>query len=331
MRKIILSILLIFIALNISAQRQIKAKGDYTHPPTNFVFPTQIDNFKRVKIYSFDKKRENIGVVYEYKKTTITLYAYPAGDATEHRLTNQFLGSLQAIATAARKGIDTDNQAVRYEGDYICNGFKAEIKDNNKYNSLALYECGRWFFKIRMTSDDLDSLYLNNFEQKLLTQFEPSKLTALSPLQSQSSVHIAPYVVRSDSVFFVAAVGYTLEKVKWAWDSVPENERASGFPSIHLGMHVAALKAFINSPKEKCQDCTATDETLKMLNELQEIYDNGFLELFILDEMNMLLNFGNYEIKEDVWENYLKWKNNRKFLFHYLSGNILFSYLVYVE
>jgi len=292
------------------------------------VFPTQIEDFKRVNIYSFDKKNENVGVVYENNKTTVTLYIYPAGDGDENRLKNEYYTSMQSIANTTRYGIDATQHIIQYKGNYICNGINTVIKDKHSYNSMTLYECGRWFFKIKITSDNLETLYLSEFEQRLLKQFEPSKLTALNPFNSEVSIHVAPGVVRSDSIFFGSVLGYTLEKVKWALDSIPENERASGFPSIHLGMHIAALKAFLSYQKEKCQACPATAETKQMLSELQEILDKGFLEEFILDRHNMLLNYDNYIISDEDLENYLKWKGNRTFLFD--MQNTLYSILVYI-
>jgi len=328
MKKIILFIALCGCVLNVFAQKKIRAKGDYTHLLTQFVFPTQIEDFKRVNIYSFDKRNENFGVVYEGNKTTVTLYIYPAGDGDENRLKNEYFFTLQSIANTTRNGIDATQQVIQYKGDYICNGINAAIKDEHSYNSLTLYECGRWFYKMRITSDNLDTLYLSEFKQKLLKQFEPSKLTALDPFDSQVRVHVAPGVVYSDSIFFGSVLFYTLEKVKWALDSIPENERASGFPSIHLGMHIAALKAFLSYQKEKCQTCTATAETKQMLSELQEIFDKGFLEEFIFDRHNMLLNLDNYIILEEDLDNYLKWKGNRAFLFDMQYE--LYSILVYI-
>jgi hypothetical protein len=65
-----------------------------------------------------------------------------------------------------------------------------------------------------------------------------------------------------------------------------------------------------------------------MLSELQEILDKGFIKEFILDRHNMLLNIGNYIISDEDWENYLKWKGNRAFLFD--MQHILYSVLVYI-
>jgi len=328
MKKIIIFIILFSSALSVFAQKKIRAKGNYTHLPTQFVFPTQIEDFQRANVYYYDKKKENVGVVYENNKTTVTIYVYPAGNGDENRLRNEYFTSLQSIANITRSEIDITQHVIQYKGDYVCNGVNAVVKDKHRYNSLTLYECGRWFLKIRITSDNLDSLYLREFEHNLLKQFEPSKLTALNPFNSQVDVRVAPGVVRSDSIFLGSVLGYTIEKIKWALDSIPENERASGFPSIHLGMHIAAIKAFLSYPKEKCQTCTATEETKQMLSELQEILDNGFLKEFILDRHNMLLNLGNYVISDEDLENYLKWKGNRTFLFD--MQHALYSYLVYI-
>jgi len=315
-KTIFFLILLCSIIPSSYAQKKIKAKGNYIHPSTNFVFPTQLDNFGREGIYYFDTKKENIGVVYENRntRTTITFYIYPAGIADEYRLRSEFLKSLQEIANNTRTQINAYYQPVQYEGEYICNGFNAVIEDKHHYNSLTVYECGRWFFKIRITSDGLEPLQLFDFEQQLIKHFEPSQLTALNPFKVKASLNIVPGTLR-DSVFFGSALAFAIEKAKWAVDSVFEKERASGFPSIHLGMHVAALKAFLNYRDEKCSACFITAETQAMLNELQEVSDNGFLEEFVLDQYDTLLRLDDYIIEEEDWENYLKWKNNRISLF----------------
>lgn len=329
MKKLIIFIILLcaFIPNNY-AQKKIRAKGDYTHPSTNFVFPKQLLNFERVAIYSFDANRENIGVVYESNLTTVSLYIYPAGDGYEDRLRSEFLKSLQEIANHTRIGIDINHQPVQYEGDYICNGFNAIIKDRHKYNSLTLYECGRWFFKIRITSDGLDSVYLSNLEQKIVRKYEPSELTALNPFKSQAKVHIAPGTL-NDTILFGSVAGFTLKKLEWALDSVSEKERASGFPSIHIGMHIAALKDFLNYRIEKRPTTATTEEIKKMIDEVQEISDNGFLAAYIFDQYDMLLRVDNYVISEEVWEKYLKWKNNRTFLF--TLTHIVYSVVGYIE
>jgi len=331
MKKIIILIisLCVFIPNNY-AQKKIRAKGDYTHPSTNFVFPSQLDNFRRVSIYSFDSKRENIGVVYEnqYSLTTVSLYIYPADDAWEYRLLSEYEETLQEIVYLARRGIEVNQKAVQYKGDYFCNGFNAIIKDKHAFNSLTLYECGRWFFKIRITSDGGNSASLLRFEKLIIDYFDPSKLTALNPLKSQSEIRPASDTF-ADSVIYGAATDYTFEKIQWALDSVPEKERASGFPSIHLGMHVAALKAFLNYQNEKCSSCVATAETQKIINELQEISYNGFLEVFILDQFNMRILLDDYDIAKEVWDNYLIWKNKRTSLI--TMSDLLYFVIGYVE
>ena len=328
-KRIILFIFILYAIIpNNYAQKKIKAKGDYTHPITNFVFPVQLYDFERIGIYSFDTKRENIGIVYENSKTTISLYIYPAGDGYEDRLRSEFIKSLQEIANLTKIGIDINQQPIQYEGDYICNGFNAIIKDRYKYNSLTLYECGRWFFKIRITSDGLDSAYLSDFEQKIIRKYEPSKLTALNPFKSRASVHIAPGTL-NDTILFGSVAGFTFKKLEWALDSVSEKERASGFPSIHIGMHIAALKAFLDYRIEKRPNTATTEEIRKMIDEIQEISDNGFLEAYIFDQYDMLLRVDDYVITEEVWEKYIKWKDNRTFLFS--LTHIVYSVVGYVE
>ena len=329
MKKIIIFIILLYAFIsNNYAQKKIRAKGDYIHPSTNFVFPSQLDNFKRVGIYSFDPKRVNIGVVYKNGMTTVSLYIYPADDAWEYRLLFEFSETLQEIAYFTKRGVETNQQAVQYKRDYICNGLNAIIKDKHTFNSLTLYECGKWFFKIRITSDERNSASLLRFEKIIIEYFDPSKLTALNPYKSKSEIRPTSDTF-ADTVIYGAATDYTLEKNQWALDNVSEKERASGFPSIHLGMHIAALKAFLKYRDEKCPTCVVTVGTQKIIDELQEISDKGYLEVFILDQFNMRLLLDDYTIEKEVWDKYLVWKNKRTSLLSF--SDLLYFVVGYVE
>jgi hypothetical protein len=292
-------------------QKIIRAKGEYIHSQTMTVFPESIDSYQRKNIYSFDKKKLNIGAVYENQqnKTTISIYVYPAGDGYERRLRKEYINSLQSIANFSHKGIHATQFAVRHEGEkYICNGFKAILKnDETKYNALTIYECGQWFLKVRITTNELDSTKIDTLEQRIYNQFDPTKLTALNPLDSLADVYFFKTAFR-DSVLLVSAMGSAYKKIEWALANIKENERASGFPDLYLDLQVESLKEFLQS-QYRVND-KKSEFTTQYLKELQLISDAGFLQEFVMDQFGMIMIVP--ENRPAKFEAYDAWKLHNK-------------------
>jgi hypothetical protein len=317
--KILATIVFIFLCcLFVKGQertepKKIQVNGDYVHKMTQTVFPEQFDKYTRHDIFSFDKKNNNIGVVYgneqNNQKTTISIYIYPAGDGVEGRLRNEYFRTMQSIAIVAKKGLGATQFAVRYKGEkYICNGYKAILNtDLNEYNQISLYECGTWFFKVRLTTKYLDTTQISNIEKTIFEIFDPSKLTALKPLDPKASVYFSKTAFK-DSVLIGSAMGSALEKINWAIKNVNENERASGFPDLYLNMHIEALKAFAKFEKE--HNFFKSEETKKYLTELNSIIDAGYLAEFILEQYgNIMIVPKNMEVN---FEGYYKWKQTHQ-------------------
>ncbi|MFZ4455650.1 MAG: hypothetical protein ACOYOT_05455 [Bacteroidales bacterium] len=310
-------------------QKKICAKGDYTHSQTMTVFPVIIDSFQRKDIYSFDKKKTNIGVVYENQQneTIISIYVYPAGDGYEGRLRKEYLKSLQSISNFTHKGIHVTQFAVKYEGEkYICNGFKAIFKNDKskfnsltiyektiltneefKYNSLAVYECGKWFLKVRITSNDLDSTKIGTLEQKIYNQFDPTRLTALNPLDSLADVYFFKTAFR-DSVLLGSAMGSAYKKIDWALANIKENERASGFPDLYLDLQVESLKEFLQYQYRFNEK--KSEFTTQYLKELQLISDAGFLPEFVMEQFGMIMIVPENRLLK--YKAYDAWKQHNK-------------------
>lgn len=293
--KFIISFLLFFSSFTINGQnlqtpKIIKAKGEYIHRQTKMVFPEKFLSYQRKDIYSFDKKKTNIGVVYEneQKQTTISFYVYPAGEGYEGRLRKEYLVAMQSIANFSYNEILATQFAVKHEGEkYICNGFKAIItEEQRKINTLTLFECGQWFFKVRITTNELDSIQTASIEEKIYSQYDPSKLTALNPLNPKANVYLNKSAFK-DSVLLGSAMGSAFKKISWALENVKENERASGFPDLYLNLQVESLKAFMEfQHRIKSQK---SDYTKQYLDELQLISDAGFLVEFVMEQFGMVL------------------------------------------
>ena len=69
MKRIIPILILILFVFQVQGQerkspKKIKINGDYIHSKTETIFPELFENYKRIDVYSFDKKDENVGVTY---------------------------------------------------------------------------------------------------------------------------------------------------------------------------------------------------------------------------------------------------------------------------
>jgi hypothetical protein len=266
--------------------KQLKVKGTYVHSPTRTEFPENIGIYQRQGVYSFDKKKENIGSTYKSEKTTLTIYIYPAGDGIEGRLRNQYLRSMQDMANASKAGLHAQQGYKYFKKDgYRINGFSAVTPDEPK-SQLTLFECGQWFFKIRITTNQLDTTGINSLEQEVLNTFQPINLVKGSHLNSKADVQVARAAFR-DSLMLGSVIGSAYKKISWAIENVDSLERASGFPDLYLGMHVESLKEFVQF--EKRQKWTRQQSTTDYLNELNQIINDGFLEEFIMEQFDMIM------------------------------------------
>lgn len=283
--------------------KQLKVKGTYVHSRTMTEFPENIGTYQRQGVYSFDKKKENIGSTYKSGETTLSVYLYPAGDGSEGRLRNQYLQALQDMSDVSKSGIHAE-QGYKFfkKGDYKVNGFSAITPDEPK-SQLTLFECGQWFLKIRITTSSLDTAQINGLEREVLNSFDPTRLVKSSRLNSKADVYFAKAAFR-DSLMLGSAMGSAFKKISWALENVDSLERAAGFPDLYLGLQVESLREFIQF--EKRQKWNRQQSTTDYLNELNQIIDAGFLEEFIMEQFNMIMIVPK-EITLD-FEGFQKWK-----------------------
>ncbi|HEU5290670.1 MAG TPA: hypothetical protein VFU05_08525 [Cyclobacteriaceae bacterium] len=282
--------------------KQLRVKGTYIHQATKVEFPESIDAYQRVGVYSFDKKKENIGCTYKYGQTTLSIYLYPAGNGTEGRLRNQYLQAMQDMANVSKEGISAQQGYDYYKKDgYKVSGFTA-ISESSK-SELSVFECGEWFFKIRITTNSLDTADISKLKRAVLNQFEPTRLVKISNLHSKATVHFAPGVFR-DSLMLGSAMGSAFKKIEWAIENVDSLERAAGFPDLYLGLHTESLKEFVQFEKRQYWD--RQPSTTEYLNELNLIINSGFLEEFIMEQFSMIMI-----VPTDIvldFEGYEKWQ-----------------------
>ncbi|REG98149.1 hypothetical protein [Flavobacterium aquicola] len=318
MKRIISISILILFVFQVQGQerkspKRIKVSGNYIHSETETSFPEQFENYNRTDIYSFDKKDKNIGVTYELetndKKTTISIYLYPTEEASEGRLKNEYFNSMQSIANFSKNGINATQKLIRKVGEkYICNGIKAEMKnDKNELTHLSLFECGTWFYKIRLTTNELDSIQAENIEKKIIEKFDPTRLSGIKKLNTKANVYFSKNAF-CDSIMLGSTMGSAFKKINWALENVKENERASGFPDLYIDMHIESIKELL-----KFQDkykYKKTQTTIEYLDELKSIVESGFINEFLMEQYDMLLIIP--DERKFNFDAYKKWKENKK-------------------
>jgi len=318
MKQTIITAFIILIGLTCQAQelispKKIKFKNGFEHKFSETTFPQTLENnFELTEVYAFDKKKQNIGVTYE-KKTEPTgklnIYIYPAGDGTEDRLRTEYLTSMQSVANLTDNGLGATQYPVKFSGKkYDCNGFKADFKSKNQENSnLSVYECGTWFLKLRLTTNEKDSIQISRLEKKMLETIDPSQLTEQNKLNPKANMYYSK-VAFQDSILLGSAMGSAFKKLEWVMDNVPERERASGFPGHYLEMQLASFNEFIAFDKK--YDYKKSEFTQNYLKQINSLIDSGYLDEFIMKEFSMVMIVPeNHEFHFDGFE---KWKANNE-------------------
>jgi len=306
--------------------REINCIGDYYHTKTMIAFPQSVEGFVRKNITSFNKDNTNIGISYyaDSLKQDVhaTIYIYPAPVAMEDRIRDEYLNSLQSISNYANQKIDAVQKQIIIEKDgYRVFGLRATISRNNLKTVLALFECGKYFIKYRVTSTGSDTMMLNKISSNLIDQFSPIDIVKKQPIVDEATIHIAPGIVNDtlslDPILFAA-----LAKVKWVNENVDSLERCSGFPSLYFEEQQITILEML----KKWESLKSNNALLeKYFNDLLIIRDSGFLNEFIFEQYGgilllpegLKLDFDNY----NVW----KMKNNPSVslvgpIYYYLIG-----------
>ncbi len=148
-------------------------------------------------------------------------------------------------------GLEATQVAVKHEGEkFDCNGFKATFKNKeNDYSNLSVYECGTWFFKMRLTTEESDSFKIKSIEKQILKEIDPSKLIEQKQLNPKASIYFAKAAFR-DSTLLGSTMGSAYKKLQWIMDNIPERERASGFPGHYLELQIEGFKELIEFNKK---------------------------------------------------------------------------------
>lgn len=268
----------------------IKTKETYVHSETMTQFPMTLEGFERKKIVSYDYQDTHIEVTYKRKnskeKTTFTVSVYPAGPGTEDRLRVNFSRAMLSLLNINYQ-VGFRHYPVRFEeGDFKINGFAAEKLNSKKMVRIGLYECGAWFFKYQLTSNNLNSSETTDLIANIEEWFPPSTIAASGLLDTIADINYgrAAFV---DSTMLYVIIGEALTKLDWAFENTDSLERRTGFPGMYLELYTTAIKARVDLWK-KC-DFSRIPSTDESMAQYEKLVNSGFLEEFIMDQFSMFL------------------------------------------
>jgi hypothetical protein len=275
----------------IPAVRRVVVAGDFVHDSTTITFPLKYRQFTRTEISSFNETNTSIGVTYESTlggvNRTVTVYVYPGGKAYQDRLLSEYSESLGDIATVASKEVVATQHPLPYSKDgYRVMGVTALLAGTSNTTLLTVFECGKWFLKLRATSSTWGTGILDSLQTDFLDLFPPTDIVRRDPLRQEGKVFVAPAAFQ-DSVLLHASLLGAFKTMIWARNNVDTLERCAGFPSLYLAGHtepiLEMIKDWEESKKERSQ---STDEYFKSL---KQIRDDGFINEFVMAQYKMIL------------------------------------------
>jgi hypothetical protein len=275
----------------IPTARRVAVGGDFVHDSTTVTFPVKIRQFTRTEITSFNESNTNIGATYESTlggvNSTVAVCVYPAGKAYQDRLLNEYTESLSSIATLAGKEVLATQHPLRYSKDgYRVIGLTAHITGTLNPTLLTLFECGKWFLKMRVTSVTMGVGILDSLQSEFLESFRPTDIVRRDPLRQEGKVLMAPAAFQ-DSVLLHASLLGAFKTMSWARNNVDTLERCAGFPGLYLAGHTEPILEMIKDwEKSRKERSRSTDE---YFTSLKEIRDAGFINEFVMAQYKMIL------------------------------------------
>lgn len=303
----------------------LKVAGDYTHQLTKTVFPELWSGFQRREVYSYDSKNQNIGVSYiqqksKKSKTVLSIYIYPQKEIDNHLLRDEFLSYEQALSQNSDSHVNlkplfgklsNERLKVSYIYSIFSNSFGQPdffkgVKYVDKQSLLAIYECGGWRFKIRVTSDDMTKEQLDELRQKAEIYFGVLDVAAIKPLPINNApdIILSP-VVQRDSMMTRAIIVAAESKIEWLKKNSDMKELSTGFNDLNIDSEVYAIEKMFEYYKLHKTDWKMTSETEKYFNEMTTIVDHKRIKDHIYEKFHSVIDYPEGESRK---ESYVQFK-----------------------
>ncbi|MDF2551583.1 MAG: hypothetical protein K0R77_858 [Chryseobacterium sp.] len=303
----------------------LKVTDDYTHQWTKTVFPSLWSGFTRVTVRSYDSKNKNMGISYvqqksKKNKTVLSIYIYPQNEIDNHLLRDEFLSYEYALNHNSSPGVDlkpsfgelsNEKTKVNYVYSIFSNSleqpdFFKGVKYVDKQSLLAIYECGGWRFKIRVTSDDMTKDQLGELKQKVETYFDVLNVAAITPLPINDApdIVLSP-VIQRDSMMINATIVAAQSKIEWLKKNSDIKEISTGFNDMKIDSEVYAIEKMVEFYKLHKNDWKMTSETEKYFNEMTTIVDNNKTKDHIYEKFHSVIDYPEGESRK---ESYVQFK-----------------------
>lgn len=303
----------------------LKVTDDYKHQWTNTNFPVLWVGFTRETVRSYDSKNQNMGISYiqqksKKNKTVLSIYIYPQNEIDNHLLRDEFLSYEYALNQNSSPGVDlkpsfgelsNEKFKVNYVYSIFSNSlgqadFFKGVKYVDKQSLLAIYECGGWRFKIRVTSDDMTKEQLQELKQKAETYFEVLNVATIKPLPINDApdIVLSP-VVKRDSMMANATIVAAQSKIEWLKKNLDAKEVSTGFSDMKIDSEVYAIEKMIEFYKLHKNDWEMSPETEKYFTEMTSIVDNNRTKDHIYEKFHSVIDYPEGESKK---ESYVQFK-----------------------
>lgn len=285
-------------------------KSNYLHPETKTLFPYDLGQFERKQIIAYPNDPGKLLAIYSDKsgKSSIVLSLTPTQDAKEGRLRNEYLKEIRKLSKEVENISLPKPQVLKFRGrNFSNNGVSGTYYNKKEIAQVTVYECGAWLLGMKVKTQGVDSLNFAKMTEELTQQFNPSRYTALSPLNLKSNVEFNREAMK-DTVMSSALANSAFKKMNWAADNVGVRERHSGFPDIYLNMHIAALEEYmrIQGRKKSLSKSAAASE---FYNDILALKNADFLAEYIMEQYEEVMNVPP-NTKLD-FEAYRQWKQGK--------------------
>ncbi len=308
--------------------KDIQISGDYTHLWTKTVFPSLWSGFQRQDIRSYDSKNQNVGISYiqqlsKRKKTVLTIYIYPQKQIDNHALRDQFLNYDYALNQNSGSAVElkplfgslsNDLVKVNYIYSVFSNSmgqadFFNGVKYIDKQSLLAIYECGGWNVKIRVTSDDMTEDQLLELKQKIESYFNILNIASIKPLpyKGEPDILLSPAVQR-DSMMTKAIIIAAKSKIEWLKNNLDQREIFTGFNDMKIDSEVYATEKMVEFYKFHKNDWQIKPETEKYFSEMLRIVENKKTKDHIYEKFHYIVDYPEGESQKT---NYIQFKIDR--------------------